>query len=266
MRKNTSGLEHTYPVYSINLTLLVALPLKIAALIPARYASTRLPAKLVQDLGGLSVIQRTYLSTVATGVFDEVWVVTDHDQIERHIKEIGGKVVRSVKEHESGSDRIAEALETVDADLVVNVQGDEPFQDANSLRDLVAVFVNPEVKVASLMCTLPVEQVHNLNFVKVVVDENRRAIYFSRSPIPHNREGKTISYWKHIGVYAYRREMLLSFTQWPKGYLEQIELLEQLRLVEKGVVIQMVETAHQAIAIDTEEDLIHARKVLDNLI
>jgi 3-deoxy-manno-octulosonate cytidylyltransferase (CMP-KDO synthetase) len=232
---------------------------KIAALIPARYASTRLPAKLVQDLGGLSVIQRTYQSTVATGVFDDVWVVTDHSLIESQIHAIGGKVVMSKKEHESGSDRIAEALEEIDADLIVNVQGDEPFQDAKTLRDLVAVFANPQVKVASLMCTLAAEQVQNPNFVKVVVDEEQRAIYFSRSPIPYNREGKSMSYWKHIGVYAYRRDILLSFTQWPKGNLEQVELLEQLRLVEKGVSIQMVETNHQAIAIDTQEDLDRAR-------
>ena len=240
--------------------------MKIAALIPARYASTRLPAKLVQDLGGLSVIQRTYQSTVATGVFDAVWVVTDHDQIEAQIHAIGGKVVRSIKEHESGSDRIAEALGQVDADLIVNVQGDEPFQDAKTLRDLVAAFANPEVKVASLMCKLPAEQVQNPNFVKVVVDEHQRAIYFSRSPIPYNREGKTITYWKHIGVYAYRRDLLISFTQWPKGSLEQLESLEQLRLVEKGVSIQMVETTHQAIAIDTEEDLIYARTVLSTML
>ena len=233
--------------------------MKIAALIPARYASTRLPAKLVQDLGGLSVIQRTYQSTVATGVFDDVWVVTDHSLIESQIHAIGGKVVMSKKEHESGSDRIAEALEGIDADLIVNVQGDEPFQDANTLRDLVAAFANPQVKVASLMCTLAAEQVQNPNFVKVVVDEQQRAIYFSRSPIPYNREGKSMTYWKHIGVYAYRRDILLSFTQWPKGNLEQVELLEQLRLVEKGVSIQMVETNHQAIAIDTQEDLDRAR-------
>jgi 3-deoxy-manno-octulosonate cytidylyltransferase (CMP-KDO synthetase) len=237
---------------------------KIAALIPARYASTRLPAKLVQDLGGLSVIQRTYQSTVASGVFDEVWVVTDHPLIESQIHSIGGKVVLSKKEHESGSDRIAEALEEVDADLIVNVQGDEPFQDAQTLRDLVSVFSSPAVEVASLMCFLNADQVQNPNFVKVVVDENRRAIYFSRSPIPFNREGLDLSYWKHIGVYAYRREMLLSFTQWPKGYLEQVELLEQLRLVEKGVSIQMVETLHQAIAIDTQEDLDRARVYLDS--
>ena len=238
--------------------------MKIAALIPARYASTRLPAKLVQDLGGLSVIQRTYQSTLAAGVFDEVWVVTDHSLIESQIHAIGGKVVLSKKEHESGSDRIAEALEEVDADLIVNVQGDEPFQDAQTLRNLVSVFSNPAIKVASLMCVLDADQVQNPNFVKVVVDENGRAIYFSRSPIPFNREGVELAYWKHIGVYAYRREMLLSFTLWPKGYLEQVEFLEQLRLVEKGVSIQMVETIHQAIAIDTEEDLIYARAFLNS--
>ena len=238
--------------------------MKIAALIPARYASTRLPAKLVQDLGGLSVIQRTYQSTLAAGVFDEVWVVTDHSLIESQIHAIGGKVVLSKKEHESGSDRIAEALEEVDAELIVNVQGDEPFQDAQTLRNLVSVFSNPAIKVASLMCVLGADQVQNPNFVMVVVDENGRAIYFSRSPIPFNREGVELAYWKHIGVYAYRREMLLSFTLWPKGYLEQVEFLEQLRLVEKGVFIQMVETIHQAIAIDTEEDLIYARAFLNS--
>lgn len=238
--------------------------MKIAALIPARYASTRLPAKLVQDLGGLSVIQRTYQSTLATGVFDEVWVVTDHPLIKDQISALGGRVVISKQEHESGSDRIAEALEEVDADLIVNVQGDEPFQDAQTLRDLVSAFSNPAIKVASLMCVLDADQVQNPNFVKVVVDDNCRAIYFSRSPIPFNRQGDERSYWKHIGVYAYRREMLLSFTQWPKGYLEQVELLEQLRLVEKGVSIQMVETSHQAIAIDTQEDLDRARVYLDS--
>lgn len=236
--------------------------MKIAALIPARYASTRLPAKLVQDLGGFSVIQRTYQSTLATGVFDAVWVVTDHPQIEAQIHAIGGKVIRSLKEHESGSDRIAEALGQVDADLIVNVQGDEPFQDAKTLRDLVSVFSNSEVKVASLMCKLAADQVENPNVVKVVVDELQRAMYFSRSPIPYNREGVQLTYLKHIGVYAYRRELLLLFTSWSKGNLEQIEMLEQLRLLERGVSIQMVETSHQSIAIDTLEDLVKARKFL----
>ena len=234
--------------------------MKIAALIPARYASTRLPAKLVQDLGGLSVIQRTYQSTVATGVFDDVWVVTDHSLIESQIHAIGGKVVMSKKEHESGSDRIAESLEEIDADLIVNVQGDEPFQDAKTLRDLVAVFHQAEVQVASLMCSLDPSEVANPNAVKVVLDQKQNALYFSRAPIPFNREGRGgIGYWKHIGVYAYRRELLLQFTTWPKGSLEQVEMLEQLRLLERGIVIRMVETHHHAIAIDTQEDLDRAR-------
>ena len=237
--------------------------MKTAALIPARYASTRLPAKLVQDLGGISVIQRTYKSTVATGVFDDVWVVTDHALIEAQILEIGGKVFRSKKNHESGSDRIAEALEVVDADLIVNVQGDEPFQDAKTLQDLVGAFENPEVKVASLMCLLNNNQVDNPNVVKVVLDQFQQALYFSRLPIPYPRDQRSlVNYWKHIGIYGYLRETLLSFTSWPKGTLEQVEMLEQLRFLERGIRIQMVPTTHQSIAIDTLEDLEEARRIL----
>ncbi|GAA0878589.1 3-deoxy-manno-octulosonate cytidylyltransferase [Algoriphagus jejuensis] len=241
--------------------------MKTAALIPARYASTRLPAKLVQDLGGISVIQRTYVSSVATGVFDEVWVVTDHKEIEKQILDLGGNVFMSKKIHQSGSDRIAEALEAVDADLIVNVQGDEPFQDPESLQDLVAVFDKPKVKMASLMCRISEDEAYNPNTVKVVLDDKMHAIYFSRSPIPFNRERtEDIFYWKHVGVYAYTRELLLEFTSWPKGRLEQIEMLEQLRLIERGVKIKMVETEHQAIAIDTKEDLDRARNFLKSIL
>lgn len=241
--------------------------MKTAALIPARYASTRLHAKLIQDLGGISVIQRTYVSTLATGVFDEVWVVTDHELIRKQILDLGGKVYYSQKKHESGSDRIAEALEVVDADLIVNVQGDEPFQDAQSLHNLVRAFDRPKVKMASLMCRISEDESYNPNTVKVVLDSQSNAIYFSRSPIPFNREkSEDLIYWKHIGVYAYTRELLQEFTTWPKGTLEQIEMLEQLRLVEKGVKIKMVETTHQAIAIDTKEDLERARNFLKSIL
>ncbi len=241
--------------------------MKTAALIPARYASTRLPAKLIQDLGGVSVIQRTYVSTVATGVFDEVWVVTDHKEIEKQIVDLGGNVFFSRKPHESGSDRIAEALQQVDADLIVNVQGDEPFQDPKSLRNLVSAFDKPEVKMASLMCRISEDEAYNPNAVKVVLDDKNNAIYFSRSPIPFNRERtEDIFYWKHVGVYAYVRELLLEFTSWPKSHLEQVEMLEQLRLVERGVNIRMVETEHQAIAIDTKEDLDRARNFLKSIL
>ncbi|EAZ82513.1 3-deoxy-manno-octulosonate cytidylyltransferase [Algoriphagus machipongonensis] len=237
--------------------------MKIAALIPARYASTRLPAKLVQDLGGKSVIQRTYLSTQATGVFDEVWVVTDHEEIANQIKELGGNVFFSQKEHESGSDRIAEALESVHSDIIVNVQGDEPFQDKDSLADLVAEFTNTGVEVASLKTMISEDEAQNPNFVKVVTDHLGDALYFSRSAIPYNRDKiKRLSYWKHIGVYAYRRKALLGFTQMKKSELETLEMLEQLRLLENGVKIRMVETKHHTVAIDTLEDLERARSIL----
>lgn len=209
------------------------------------------------------MIQRTYLSTVEAGIFDEVWVVTDHAEIASQIEEVGGSVFFSKKLHESGSDRIAEALSEVEAELIVNVQGDEPFQDKKSLRDLVAVFQDPEIKVASLMCRISEEDAQNPNSVKVVLDWKSNALYFSRSPIPYSREKITdLPYWKHIGVYAYRREILQEFTSWPKSFLEQTEMLEQLRLLEKGIKIRMVETSHQAVAIDTAEDLEKARKIV----
>lgn len=203
------------------------------------------------------------MSTVASGVFEEVWVVTDHTEIAMQIEEIGGKVFFSKKPHESGSDRIAEALTDIEAELIVNVQGDEPFQDQKSLIDLVEVFWDPEIKVASLRTKISEEEAQNPNTVKVVTDYENNALYFSRSLIPHNREKKSgLIYWKHIGVYAYRREILLEFTSWPKSYLEQTEMLEQLRLLEKGIKIRMVETIHQAVAIDTAEDLEKARKLM----
>jgi 3-deoxy-manno-octulosonate cytidylyltransferase (CMP-KDO synthetase) len=236
--------------------------LKIIALIPARYASTRLPAKLVQDLGGKSVIQRTYLSTVATGVFDEVWVVTDHEAISAQILDLGGKVFRSKMPHESGSDRIAEALSEVDGDIIVNVQGDEPNQDEKALAELVESFQDATVQVATLMTKISVLEAGNPNFVKVVTDLAGNAIYFSRAMIPYNRDAiPDLNYWKHIGVYAYRREALLVFTKMEKSSLEGIEMLEQLRLLENGLKIRMVETSHLPIAIDTEEDLSRAREV-----
>lgn len=234
--------------------------MKTAALIPARFASTRLPEKLVQDLHGKSVIQRTYQSTVDTGLFDEVWVVTDHELIQSQIESIGGRVFRSQKDHHSGSDRIAEALALVDADVIINVQGDEPFQDKQSLEDLTASFEDENVKVASLYCLIREEEAQNPNAVKVVLDAESNALYFSRSPIPYNREKLTdLEYKKHIGVYGYRREILEVFPFWEKGKLEQVEMLEQLRLLEKGVAIRMVPTEHRAIAIDTKADLENAR-------
>ncbi len=238
----------------------------ITALIPARYASTRFPAKLIQDLGGFSVIQRTYQSTLATGLFDQVIVVTDHQDIADQILAIDGQVIFSQKEHESGSDRIAEAAESLDTDIVVNVQGDEPFQDKSTLSDLIEVFKASKVEVASMMFEIDEKEAQNPNAVKVVIDHSSNALYFSRSPIPYNRGQKSgLKYWKHIGIYGYRKSMLMKFTSWKKSFLEETEMLEQLRLLESGIQIRMVQTSHQAIAIDTADDLEKARHFLKTI-
>lgn len=243
--------------------------LKITAVIPARYASTRFPAKLIQDLGGKPVVVQTYLATVATKLFDEVLVATDHELIYDLLKQHNVNVVMSSTHHESGSDRIAEVIQDVDCDVVVNVQGDEPFVSKENLQSLIDVFQNDEqnkVDLASLMFEIKdVDAIHNPNNVKVVVDKNTRALYFSRSPIPFARDGKSyVPYYQHIGVYAYRKKALLDFTKWEMKGLEATEKLEQLRYLEYGKTIQMVLTQHVGIGIDTKEDLDKARALWGN--
>lgn len=238
--------------------------MKKAALIPARIGSTRLPQKLLRDLGGVSVIQRTYESTRNMGLYDEVWVVTDDEGIGSQIESCGGRVFYSQQVHESGSDRIAEALQEVDASLIVNVQGDEPFQQQEMHRALLKAFSDESVQVASLYHSISEAEAVNPAAVKVVIDSNGDALYFSRALIPFNRDATLGGdYKKHIGIYAYRREVLLEFTRWPKSQLEQLEMLEQLRLLERGRKIRMVKTAQQPISIDTHEDLDRARDFLE---
>ncbi|EPR67793.1 3-deoxy-manno-octulosonate cytidylyltransferase [Cyclobacterium qasimii] len=240
--------------------------MKTIALIPARFGATRFPAKLLADLRGKPLIARTYLSTLATGVFDEVMVVTDHQSIADAVSKEGGKVFFSQKAHESGSDRIAEAAASIEADIIVNVQGDEPFQDKESLSNLVAVFEDKTVEVASLMSPIKeASQIINPNIVKVVTDKNNFSLYFSRSPIPFQRnETSSPEYFRHIGIYAYKKDLLMTFTKWEKSLLENVEMLEQLRLLENGIRIKMVPTTHQAVAIDVPEDLERALTYYDN--
>jgi 3-deoxy-manno-octulosonate cytidylyltransferase (CMP-KDO synthetase) len=192
-------------------------------------------------------------------------VVTDHSSIAEAVEKEGGKVFFSQKIHESGSDRIAEAAAAIDADIVVNVQGDEPFQDKESLSNLVAAFEDKKVDVASLMSPIKDPSlVNNPNIVKVVTDQESFSLYFSRSPIPFKRnESSTPEYFRHIGIYAYKKDLLMAFTQWEKSFLENIEMLEQLRLLENGIRIKMVSTLHQAVAIDVPEDLERALAYYD---
>ncbi|MBK8521447.1 MAG: 3-deoxy-manno-octulosonate cytidylyltransferase [Ferruginibacter sp.] len=238
--------------------------MKKIAMIPARYAATRFPAKLMQMLGDKTVILHTYNNTVATHLFDEVMVVTDSEIIFNEIINNGGKAVMSIAEHESGSDRIAEAIADMQVDIVVNVQGDEPFVQKEPLEKLLEVFTDANVQVASLMQVLTEEKfIADPNYVKVAVDKNMNALMFSRSPIPYHRD-KTITpvYYEHIGVYAFRKQALLNFTAWPITPLEAAEKIECLRYLENGIPLKMVVTEYMGVEIDTPEDLVRAAALL----
>lgn len=227
------------------------------AMIPARYAATRFPFKLMQKLGDKSVIRHTYDNVLATGLFDEVYVVTDHQIIFDEISQNGGKAIMSTKEHESGSDRIAEAVADMDVDVILNVQGDEPFVKKEPLRQLLNAFDDASVQLGSLMKKFTDSSlVNNPNYVKVVVDKNNDALFFSRASIPFQRDANiSVDYFEHIGVYAYRKDILMQFTRWPLSKLEQIEKLEQLRYLENGYKIRMIETNESSVKIDVPEDL-----------
>jgi 3-deoxy-manno-octulosonate cytidylyltransferase (CMP-KDO synthetase) len=238
--------------------------IKVGAFIPARFAATRFPAKLMQMLGDKSVIRHTYDNTKATGLFDEVYVVTDSEIIFNEIVANGGKAIMSQKVHESGSDRIAEAIENIDIDIVVNVQGDEPFVKRAPLEQVLACFEDASVQVASLMQVLSnPASIEDPNYVKVAVDKNWNALFFSRSVIPYPRSTDTvITYYEHVGVYAFKKQALIDFTNWPVSPLESAEKIECLRYLENGVNIKMAVTHYMGVEIDTPEDLIKAAELL----
>lgn len=241
--------------------------MKTIAVIPARYASTRFPAKLMQDLGGKTVILRTYEAAANTHLFDDVFVVTDSILIYDEIISNGGKAIMSIREHESGSDRIAEAVADMDVDIVVNVQGDEPFMEREPLEKVLSVFkddTDKKIDLASLMLEITGDvEINNPNNVKVVVDQSGFALYFSRSVIPYPRDRDSgAKYYRHIGVYAFRKQAIMDFYNLPMQSLEASEKLEQLRYLEFGKRIRMIETTHMSIGIDTPEDLEKARRMV----
>jgi 3-deoxy-manno-octulosonate cytidylyltransferase (CMP-KDO synthetase) len=239
---------------------------KKIAVIPARFAATRFHGKLMQKIGDKTVIRMVYENVLSMNIFDQVIVVTDSNEIMEEINTIGGEVIKSVRNHQSGTDRVAEAIENMQVDVVVNIQGDEPFIEAGPLKSLVDAFLDPLVSVASVMKKLDVdEDINNPNIVKVVCNKFNNAVYFSRSPIPYKRNlQSTLPIYKHIGVYGFKKDTLLAFTQWPMGLLEQAEMLEQLRYLENDVSIKMIETETNSIGIDTPEDLEKARALFAN--
>lgn len=241
--------------------------MKAIALIPARFNASRFPGKLMASLGGQPVILRTYKSAQSTGLFDEVFVVTDSEVIFDMIIANQGKAIMSKKAHECGSDRIAEAAVNLDADIMINVQGDEPFIRKEPLAKLLSIFeadTKGEIDLASLMQKLSdTEEINDPNNVKVVVDESANALLFSRSPIPYVRD-KTVerNVYRHIGVYAFRKSALLDFYNTPLTPLEKVEKIEALRHLEIGKKIRMVESEGMGISIDSPEDLEAAESFL----
>jgi len=240
--------------------------MKIIAAIPARYDAIRFPGKLLADLCGKPVIQHTYEKVHQSGLFDRVIIVTDSDDITSVVRGFGGDVIRSQKEHDCGSDRIAEAVLHLDADIVINVQGDEPFIRPEGLSSLIEIFKsdqNKDIDLASLMIPIT-EEMNNPNVVKVITDMSNRALYFSRSAIPHQRtQEKHATVYKHVGVYAFRKNALIDFYEHDITPLEESEKIEAIRYLEMGKTIQMVETQFEGVGIDTVEDLERAKKLMD---
>lgn len=242
--------------------------MKVIALIPARLGATRFPGKMLAPIKGKSVIRRTYESAVNTRLFDEVVVVTDSDEILNEIINNGGKAVKSKREYESGTDRIAEVAAEMTADIFVNVQGDEPFVQREPLAQLLELFKGNDgagVHVASLVQLLTdPELIKDPNYVKVALDLKNNALFFSRSVVPYPRDTKiTIPYYEHIGVYAFRKEALMNFTNWAMTPLEAAEKVECLRFLEHGVGMRMAITQYMGVEIDTPEDVVRAEALMD---
>lgn len=241
--------------------------LKIIAVIPARYAASRFPAKLMGMLGGKTVIRSTYENAKETGLFHDVFVVTDSEIIHNEISRNGGKAIMSIQEHETGSDRIAEAVKDLDCDIVINIQGDEPFVKRDPLEKLIQVFRQDdknEVDVATLIREINEPKIiEDPNYVKVVKDKNNYALYFSRSVIPYPREKSSFAnYYEHVGVYAFRKQALLSFYELPMLQNETAEKIECIRYLEYGMKIKVIETTFVGVEIDTPEDLEFANKII----
>lgn len=238
--------------------------MRFLAVIPARYSSQRLPAKPLANIAGRPLIQRVYEATNSTSVFDQVLVATDHEQIAAVVREFGGDVELSRTDHPSGTDRVAEVAQRhSDADVVVNVQGDQPFVSAEILEGLVAPFRRGEsVDMTTPACPLePPLDPNDPNVVKVVCDKDDRALYFSRSPIPHPRQG-VATYRHHLGLYAFKREALLRFASLPPSQLELTEGLEQLRAVENGFMIKVTRASHAIFEVNTPEDVARAEELI----
>lgn len=239
--------------------------MKIIGVIPSRYSSTRLPGKPLEDIGGKSLIQRVYEQAKKSKLLSDVIIATDDKRILSHVENFGGKAVMTSKRHRSGTDRIVEALKGVKSDIVVNIQGDEPFIDPKDIDKALQPLMRDKKLNVSTLCVRIRDnnEVSNQNSVKVIFDKLNNAIYFSRGVIPYSEKPdvKKVKYFKHIGLYAYRTDFLTKFARTPQSELEKAEKLEQLRILEMGEKIKVIVTKNDTLGIDTKEDLIEARKI-----
>lgn len=239
--------------------------MKIIGVIPARLGSTRLPNKVLLPIAGKPMIQHVWEQAKKIRGLDSVLIACDDQRILNAVAEFGGKAILTRADHPNGTSRIAEAVENIDADVVVNIQGDQPLLDSSAIENLADFLKNnPAVPMATLAIkSINTEEYRNPNVVKVVKDASGKALYFSRSPLPFLRDSNaTPEFWKHIGVYGYRKDFLKKFVSWPAGRLEEIEKLEQLRVLERGYSVQVIETKQDFISVDTAEDLQQAEHLL----
>jgi len=238
--------------------------MNVTVIIPARYGSTRFPGKPLANILGKPMIQHVYENISASTLVNEVIVATDDERIKTVVEGFNGKCFVTTKDHATGTDRIAEVAEGLNTDIVVNVQGDEPLISADLIETLVQPFIHDEtLQMATLKTKINnLEDIENPNVVKVITNKDHHAIYFSRSTIPYNREKIDVDYFKHIGVYAYRRSFLFDYIQLPESILEKAESLEQLRAIENGHSIYVSEVESELIGVDVPEDVEKVEKFL----
>jgi 3-deoxy-manno-octulosonate cytidylyltransferase (CMP-KDO synthetase) len=236
--------------------------MRVVAVIPARLASTRLPRKMLREVGGQPLIGRVYEAVRSSPQLADVIVATDSDEIIAVCRQNGWNERLTSAAHRSGTERVHEIAQSVAADIYLNVQGDEPLTRSEHIAALIEVMQDPAVQVGTLMTPAAAADIENPNAVKVVTDSAGRALYFSRATIPYNRDGGKPEYFKHLGFYAYRKPALDRFVALPESSLERSERLEQLRFLENGIPIYVAQTPHDTVGVDTEEDLHRVEDIL----
>ncbi len=236
--------------------------MKVVAVIPARLASTRLPRKMLREIAGVPLLARVYQGVRRSSSLDQVIVATDSEEILSFCEQQGFAVRMTSTVHRSGTERVHEISTVIEADVYLNVQGDEPLTRPEHIESLIAVMQNPRVEVGTLKTPAADVDVNNPSAVKVVADVSGRALYFSRATIPYDRDGVGPPYYKHLGFYGYRKAALDKFVRWPESQLERSERLEQLRFLENGVPIYVAETPFDTVGVDTEDDVRRVEEIL----